>query len=215
MAVQNEARHTGEFIMHEGPGHYSRDVVTILSGEGKLSAGQVVGQAAGAVTQSFAGTGNGVLTPDATTPILAGAQIGAYKAVCIEPGANVGTFAVYDPQGVFLGNHVVAGTAFAKEIKFAIADGATDFIAGDAFTINVAAGKWRSADPTNADGSNIAKGILIGAVDATSADASGVALVRGPAEVNGNVLVYDAGVDDAPKKATKVLELKAVGILVR
>lgn len=86
------------------------------------------------------GTGNGVLTLDSTTPILAGAQVGVYKIVCLEPGSNVGTFAVYDPAGVFLGTHVVAAAAFATQIKFAIADGDTDFAAGDYFTVTISAG---------------------------------------------------------------------------
>lgn len=215
MTTLTERPHTGSFILNEARGHFNREKVTIVSGEGVLKAGTVLGHSAGAVTQSYAGTGNGVLTPDATTPILAGAQIGTYRIVAIEPGSNVGTFAVFDPNGVHIGNHVVAGAAFATQIKFAIADGSTDFIAGDAFSYVVAGGKWRSGDPTNTDGSNIGAGILLAEVDATSADADGVALVRGPCEVNGNQLTYDANVDDATKKAAKVTQLAAVGIIVR
>jgi hypothetical protein len=79
-------------------------------------------------------TGNGTLTVDATTPVLTGAQSGAYRAVCILAAANGGTFAVFDPAGVEIGR-VAVGATFANQIKFVINDGATDFAVGDAFTI--------------------------------------------------------------------------------
>jgi hypothetical protein len=135
-----QGRHAAEFILSEAPGWRSRENV-IVTGAAALGAGAVLGMIlASGITQEFSGTGNGVLTPDATTPLLAGVQEGAYRVVCLEPGSNVGTFAVYDPQGVHLGNHVVAGSAFANQIKFAIADGATDFVAGDTFTLWVRGG---------------------------------------------------------------------------
>jgi len=83
------------------------------------------------------GTGNGVLSLDGTAPIGTGAQYGVYRIVCIEPGDNVGQFAVYDPQGVYLGVHTVAGAAFDGQIKFTIADGDQDFLAGDYFTVTI------------------------------------------------------------------------------
>ncbi len=83
-------------------------------------------------------SGKGVMTMDATTPLLTGYQLGVYKAMCIAAATNAGTFAVYDPGGVLLGTHTVAGAAFATQIKFAIADGDTDFAVGDTFTITVA-----------------------------------------------------------------------------
>lgn len=135
-----EGRRTAEFILSEAPGWRSRENV-IVTGSAALVAGTVLGLVlATGITQEFAGTGNGVLTPDASTPLLAGVQEGAYRVVCIEPATNAGVFAVYDPQGVHIGNHTVAGAAFANQIKFAIADGATDFVAGDTFTLWVRGG---------------------------------------------------------------------------
>ena len=212
MSALTETLHAGGFIVSEPNGSFGRDSGIILSGEGKLPTGAVLGQAAGAVTQAFAGTGNGVLTMDATTPVVAGAQIGKYKVLFIEPTTNLGTFEVEDPNGVVIGSGVV-GTAFNNQIKFAIADGSTDFSAGDTFTLTVAAGKWRSADPTNTDGSSVAKAILFAAIDATSADATGVLFVEG--EVRDADLTYDANVDDNTKKITKIAELAAARIKVR
>ncbi|MEX0752101.1 MAG: head decoration protein [Xanthobacteraceae bacterium] len=224
MTTLNEARHAGEFILSEGPGHQSRENVVILSGEGALKAGQVLGKVKadlGATTvgaPSFAGTGNGVLTK-ATPAYGAGVKEGDYKALFTDENTDLGDFIVIRPDGSVDG-HGRVGVAYDGQVKFTIADGSTDFISGDAFTLAVAiadptgVGKYRSADPTNTDGSGAAAAILIDAVDATGADVTTAAIVR-RAEVNGNCLEYDAGVDDAPKKATKVAELAAAGILVR
>jgi hypothetical protein len=224
MAALTEARHAGEFIMNEGDGHYSREKITVLLGEGVLRAGHVLGKVLadkGAVTvgnPAFTGTGNGVLTK-ATPAYGAGVQEGTYKVRLIEAGADAGQFEVIRPDGTIDG-HASVGVAYDGQVKFTIADGATDFSAAAQFTLAVTiadptgAGKYRSADPTNTDGSEVAVAILLNGVDATSADVADVAIVR-HAEVNGNLLTYDAAVDDAPKKATKIAELAAVGVIVR
>lgn len=88
-------------------------------------------------TADAGNTGNGVMTLHSTTPVLAGAQVGTYRVVFIEPASNLGTFVVFAPDGHEVGEGVV-GTEFATEIKFTIADGATDFVAGDAISVVVA-----------------------------------------------------------------------------
>jgi hypothetical protein len=140
MATLTEGKHAEGFLVEEGARYRSRLNITVLSGQ-NLKAGHVVGRVLGtSLSQVYTGTGNGVLTPDATTPTLAGVQEGRYTAVCIEPGTNVGTFEVADPQGNVLGRHIVDGTAFSNQIKFAIADGSTDFVSGDMFELYVKAG---------------------------------------------------------------------------
>ena len=142
-----ETRHAGGFLISEAAAWRSRDKVVVTAES--LRPGAVLGRVyASSVTQEFTGTGNGVLTPDASTPILAGVKEGTYRIVCVEPGANVGQFVVYDPLGVPLGLHTVAGSAFATEIKFAIADGSTDFVAGDVFLYHVKAGTASSVTGT-------------------------------------------------------------------
>ena len=224
MTELTEGRHAGECILNEAQGHYCREVVTILAGEGKLQPNAVIGKVAtdtGTVTVGTPSTlsGKGTLTK-ASTAYSAAVQEGTYRIQCIEEATDGGAFEVIRPDGTVDGVAVV-GAAYDGQVKFTIADGATDFAVGDAFTLAVSiadlsgAGSYRSADPTNTDGSGIAKGVLIYGADATSVDAKAVALVRGPAEVKGNALVYDAAVDDAGKEATKIAELKAVGIIVR
>ena len=224
MTALTEGRHAGEFILNEAQGHYCREVVTVLAGEGKLPAGAVIGKVAadtGAVTVGAPSTlaGKGALTK-ATPAYGAGVQEGTYRVQCIEVEADGGAFEVIRPDGTVDGVAVV-GVAYDGQVKFTIADAATDFAIGDAITLAVSiadpagAGSYRSADPTNTDGSGAAKAILIYGVDATSADAKAVALVRGPSEVKGAALTYDAAVDTDGKKATKIAELKDAGILVR
>jgi len=145
--------------------------IKVSTGQGKLTEGTLLGKVTlGAVTASAIAT-KGALTPDATTPLLAGAQLGAYKAVCITATANAGTFEVFDPKGNSLGLHIVAGTAFANQIKFAIADAAVDFVVGDAFTITVAAGsgEYVKSLAASVDGSQAPLVVLAEDIDATSA----------------------------------------------
>jgi hypothetical protein len=220
MAALTEARHAGCYIVSEANGFLSREKITVLSGEGKLVAGTVLGKTvvtATAVASAKAGnTGSsGAITMDVTTPVLATAKQGRYSIICIEPGTNAGTFEVVDPSGVVIGTVIAAGAAFATQIKFTIAD-ATDFVAGDGFYVDVAisAVKYRSADPTNTDGSAVGCAVLFDAVDATSADVVGVAHVR-QCEVRGSDLTYDTNVDDATKTALKNVELGNVGIIIR
>ena len=80
-------------------------------------------------------TGNGALTLG-TPKTAAGVKPGGYVVTIIEPGTNLGNFSVTDPDGVALKTGVV-GTLYDDVIRFTIADGATDFVAGDQFTITV------------------------------------------------------------------------------
>lgn len=145
--------------------------VKVASGQGILKDGTVLGKILlGAVTASTIAT-KGACTPDATTPLLAGAQLGAYKAVCVTAATNSGTFEVFDPKGNSLGLAVV-GTAFTNQIKFAIADGGVDFVVGDTFTLTVAdgSGKYVKSLAASVDGSQYPAVILSEDIDATSAD---------------------------------------------
>ena len=78
-----------------------------------------------------------------------------------------------------------------------------------------ASGAYTLSPESGADGSEVAAGVLLYAVDATGADATGIALVRGPALVSKAALVVDASVDDAAKLAAKHAQLTALGIVVR
>ena len=76
-------------------------------------------------------------------------------------------------------------------------------------------GKLKLRTATGTDGAQTAAGVLLYAVDATAADATGIVLVRGPALVSKATLVFDASVDDATKTAAKHAQLTALGIIPR
>ena len=125
-------------------------VVTLLSGQ-NLARGAVLGKItkAGASSAAKGGgnTGNGTCTVDGTTPVKAGAKTGVYKVRCVEVATNNGIFEVRDPDGFVIGGQIImaAGAgAFDDDIKFALADGSSDFVVGDGFDITVAAGSGRT-----------------------------------------------------------------------
>ena len=76
-----------------------------------------------------------------------------------------------------------------------------------------ASGKYKVLDPAAVDGSEVAAGILYDAVDASAADADGVAIVR-LAEVNAAELVWPEGIT-GPEQTTALGELAALTIVAR
>ncbi len=77
-----------------------------------------------------------------------------------------------------------------------------------------ASGKYAAHDPAALDGTETAVAVLWGKADATAADVDAVVLLRGPAIVNGNDLVF-TGTLTAPEITAAHTALAAVGILTR
>jgi hypothetical protein len=182
---------------------------TLLAGEGALLRGTVLGKVtlgAAAAVADAGNTGNGAF---GAVAVLANAKPGVYRVVCIEPGANVGTFAVEDPDGIIIGRANVA-VAFATQIGFTIADGATDFVSGDSFSVTIAAGtgKFRKAVAANTDGSARPVEILADDADSTAADVECETYTTG--DFNTNALIFGAGVTAANSEDA----LRALGIFL-
>ncbi len=81
-----------------------------------------------------------------------------------------------------------------------------------------ASGAYRlspAAEVTGDEGAETACAVLLDAVDATSADQTGVVAVRGPLILSQAALVFDASVNDAAKRADKHAQLAARGVVVR
>ena len=220
--VQVEPKHAGAFMVSEAPGRLSRDRFVVALNQ-SLAAGQVVGKTAiiAQVTSSAVAdstnTGNGVITLDAAAPIAAGAKNGVYRAVNELVAANSGEFVVYDPDGIEIGRVAVAAT-FNNQIKFVIADGATDFAIGDAFSITVGIEETdyqvAAYNPAGIDGSQRVAGILWEGIttDGTNLGA-GVVITRG-AEVRGVDLVWPPGIT-AIQRADAIRQLEKLGFIVR
>lgn len=209
-----------DVVKTEGPNRISRDEGILASGASALVSipGLVVGKigvgTATPAAKAGGNTGNGILTMDGTTPVLAGAKPGVYTARVITAAANGGTFRVFDPDGFNLGE-VAVGATFNNDLKFSIADGSSDFIVGDGFDITVATGSGKYAPLTLAgnNGSEKAAAILLETVDASAADKRVVLLSR-HAEVVLQSLVWPVGITTAQKNAA-LAALEAKGIVAR
>ena len=77
-----------------------------------------------------------------------------------------------------------------------------------------ASSKVKVVDPSASDGSEVAAGVLIQAVDANLADRDDGLIVARHAIVADHALVWPTGITVAEKKSA-VAQLKALGILVR
>lgn len=75
-------------------------------------------------------------------------------------------------------------------------------------------GKFTQLAPAASNGSQNAAGILWGHADATAADAAAVVVLRGPAIVNRNDLIWPTGATE-PQIAAATAALAALGILLR
>jgi len=136
---------------------------------------------------------------------------------CTALAANGGVFEVKDPNGVVLGSYTIGGAAFATGIKFAMADSGTDFALGDGFDITVAAGsnKWKKHVNGAINGTEVASGILLDAVDASGgSDVKGV-IVTGQCEIASLELTWDSSVDDSTKKNAALAQLAKLGFVTR
>ncbi len=216
----NEPKNVSDVIKdNEDHGTFSREEVTILSGSGVLNIGAVLGQitvgAAASAAKAGGNTGDGTLTLDAVTPVLAGAKSGVYTVRCIAAAANGGVFRVENPDGFVLGD-VAVGATFADDVKFAIADGAADFVVGDGWDITVALGslKYAPFDPAGKDGRQTPSAVLIQKVDATAADVTNAIVVARECEVSAAGLEWLNTVTD-DQKAAAIRHLKTLGIVPR
>lgn len=201
MTTYTEPYRPLEAVLSEANGSLSRANITIVSGAGVVKAGTVLGKittGTSASAAAFSGnTGNGTM---GTITVSSGAINGAYKLVIIEAATDAGAFQVEDPNGKIIGTGNVAAAFSKSGLAFTLADGATDFVAGDGFTITVASGsgKYTPYDDALTNGAQTAVAIAGEEVDATSADKSMTAIVR-MAEVKKDVLQWHTDVDTTAK----------------
>lgn len=145
---------------------------------GKVAVGALVGAAVGG------NTGNGTIGA-----ISAGTKTktGVYNL----KATSATVFQVTDPQGVLL-PPLNTGVAYVNpELNVTITVGGTPFIAGDAFTVTVAAGTnyWKKCVKTAVDGSQNPVGLLVDQADASGGDVNGGVYLTG--EFNQNRIAFD------------------------
>lgn len=206
MAAKTLGFRTAEFLVSEANGYRSRDEVTVATTPA-LVAGQVLGKiTAGAAGSAVAQSGN---TGDATVGTvtkLANVQVGTYVVEFI----SATEFILIDPDGETVGNGQT-GTAFSEgsHLSFTITAGGTPMVAGDGFTIAVAAGsgKYAAYSATAIDGTSKIAGILFEGVAAS---------YDGPATIiNADAEVNYAHLTVTGTKSVIVAGLAALGIKIR
>ena len=164
----NEAWHPGGFLVSQPNGHRHIDK-GVITGGAKVLPGTVLGKKTVGTTAAAAalGTNTGNGTFGAIT-VGAGAIAGPY----IVEFNDATHFIVSNPAGIQVGHGVTGAAYSAGGIGFTITAGGTAFVAGDSFSVTVAAGsgKWVPVTAAAADGSQIAAGICFGLSDATLND---------------------------------------------
>lgn len=201
-----------------------RDVVTAYEGSAtSYPVGTVLGKyfvATSVTATAGTNTGNGAI---GTVTSTGKATRGTYIVRIETAMANSGIFSVINPSGAMIATGVV-GTAFSNQIAFTLADGATDFVVGDSFTVEVVGDyKYKMVEATATDGTAVACAIYISANDgsfgtstiAATTDTSIIALVRGAAVVGKETLTYGASVNTTAEKTKMYSELESVGIICR
>ena len=213
MPEQVEKARAGEFLMSEASRTRSRQTVKIAASQslrvGTLVALALIGASA-AATAASGNTGNGVI---GAITVDADAEPGVYVVTVIEPAANGGNFTVEGPDGVQHHPGKVA-VAYNGPINFTLADGATDFAAGDSFEIEVVADdSERQFVAWTVDGAPAA-GISFDAVETAAGEIKDAVIIDGDAEVNGHLLAYPTGATLSDKVEARS-QLRRLGIKVR
>lgn len=165
-------------------------------------------------------TGDGTVT---AASVVAGPKVplvGAYILRCTGAVTNGGIFRLEDPNGAIVATGLAmtagAGAATIFEVEgmvFTVTDGATDFAAGDFFTLTVAAdGKLVPFTPAGSRGDQIPVAVLTYEVTATGAGTLAIrALVAGV--VNKRRLIIDVDGDGDNITDAILDQLRDMGIV--
>lgn len=186
----------------------------MVAGDGfTITVTGAVGKPTAASVANGGNTGNS--TSSAVTTTGYAPAVGVYKVTFARAVTDLGTFVVEDPDGAVIG-HGVVGTAYAGGgLSFTIADGSTDFVGGDQFTVTVAAGSGKATqwNPSAVNGSQIVSGVLFASKNAVSADQPGLLMARS-CEVNASELVWPTSANAATITAG-IAALARLGIVTR
>ena len=204
MTILSSTPRLAEFVLSEASGQRSRENVVVTQSGAVVPSGTLLTQSGdtattGTGTANAGNTGNPTF---GTITIGAAALVGAY--VLTFTAAT--KFDVEDPNGVKIGTGTT-GVAFSKSgVGFTLTAGGTPAVAGDGFSIAVAAGTGKYVPYTAGGAAGPADAILYNWLPAATGDTKAVAFVR-DCEVNRAALT---GLD-----ATAEGQLKARTVLVR
>lgn len=202
----NEGNYRGEIVKWEVERNFSRKAITVVAAAALLK-GTVLGikTKSSVVSTPGTNTGNGVM---GAITLGTQAKAGTYTLKCTAAAGNAGTFQVLDPSGVALPNLTVAVAYTGGHLNMTLADGATDFIVGDTFSIAVTGdNKYYPSVAGAVDGTNDPKAILLEDL-AISTGVTATALVRS-AIIEPSKLVWDSSYDLLAEKTAALAYLEA------
>lgn len=116
-------------------------------------------------------------------------------------GLNLGDLLKYEAPNLYSRDQVTVAAGQALAL-------------GAVVGVIAASSKVKVVDPSATDGSEVAAGVLIQAVDANLADRDDGLIVARHAIVADHALVWPTGITVAEKKSA-IAQLKALGVLVR
>jgi len=216
-----------ELVKMEFDPQFCRESYTLKAGSGSerkvylgtpLMLEVAIASLAAAAATVAGNTGNGTIAlADPFYTTVKAVQEGRYSVRCTTGGADATSkFQVEGPDGKTIGE-ATGGSAFAKQVKFTISGGGTDFIAGDSFVIDVAIDQEASTNTRVAwvPGDGEITGLSLR--DTTAPDGvtiDGLSLDRGPAILSASGVLWPAGIT-AVDTAKGIEMLKALGIIQR
>ena len=218
MTVFTEGRHAAEFLLSEGQGNFSRDNIVVAASQ-DFKAGQVlakravVGSVVATALAKAGNTGNATIAmgdPAVTSKVKDGRYTG------------IATDATHvrweDPSGKAIGSST-HGAAFVKGgVSLTITAGGAANVAGDEFYVDVAADsgdfEYGAHDPDATDGFEVAAAVALYPAKTGAGESANISAITRLAEVNGNILGWDADIT-AAQKADAVQALADRGIVVR
>ena len=203
MTILSSTPRLAEFVLSEASGQRSRENIVVTQSGALVASGTLLTQSGDTGAATAAATAGNTGNPTFGT-ITAGAAavVGTYDLTF----TAATKFDVEDPNGVKIGTGTT-GVAFSKAgIGFTLTAGGTAAVAGDGFSIAVAAGTGMYIPYTAAGAAGPADAVLYNHLYAATGDIAAVAFVR-DCEVNRAALT---GLD-----ATGEAQLKAHGVLVR
>lgn len=199
-----------------------RDETLYFSGADTFVAGTILARrkvATSVAASAVTGTGTGTVTAAVVIGGPVVPLVGAYVLRCTEAVTNGGIFRLEDPNGMIVATdlRMTAGSGQATTFKaaglqFTVTD-ATDFVAGDYFTLTVAAdGKLVPFASDGVGGAQIPCAVLTYEASKTGSGNLPVrVLVAG--EVKKERLVIDADGNGTNVNTTVIEQLREVGIL--
>jgi len=224
--VATETKRLGDVLKYEFEremGFCRKAVTAYESGAKTYTPGTVLGKTlvsgSAAAVAGAGNTGNGTM---GSITVSAHAKIGQYVLRITVASSNAGAFELLNSNGAVIGTGNVASAYVGNGLAFTLADGSTDFIVGDTFTITVTGTeKYKILENTASDGSAAFAGVYIGASNGLGIDTSVAAttdttvliLERGPALVAKEGLTLGASIDTAAEKAALYAQMAAVGII--